>query len=78
MEAKHPEITLGEPICQKLREIYYPEFAWIDCYKLIAIRFSKLKNIAKNFYCDKNERYILSELTRYSEQDIKDVLDGNE
>jgi hypothetical protein len=74
MEAKLPEITLGETICEKLKNIYFHDESWISCYKKVAYKFSELKKIAKRFYSDKSNIEVLREICKFSENDIKDIL----
>ena len=75
MEAKIPEITLGESVCVKLKDIYFKEIAWVDCYRDVAKKLSEMKAIGKEFYVDKNCTEVLSELIRYSHQDIVDAFE---
>ena len=70
-----PEITLGEPVCDKLKIIYFPDTTWQACYKDVAKRFSELNIKMSKFYPDKSSVDILQELTRFSVNDIKDVLE---
>jgi hypothetical protein len=74
MEAKEPEITLGEPICEKIKQLYYNDRPWIECYKDVAKIFTELKRRAHLFYVDKNRVEVLKELSKYCHQDIKDVF----
>lgn len=73
-EAITIQINLGSPICEKIKQIYYPNEPWIDCYKKISAKFTQLKKIAKNFYTDKDEKQILMELGKYTSDDIKDCM----
>ena len=75
MEAKYPEITLGENICIKLKEIYFKDIPWVECYREVAKKLSELKVIGKKFYVDKNIIEVLTELNKYSHQDIIDAFD---
>jgi len=74
VEAKYPEITLGESICEKLKIIFFPDKRWQQCYKDVAIKFTALKEIAKKFYTDKDILAILIELNKYSTQDIQEAF----
>lgn len=76
MDAKYPEITLGESVCEKIRTIYFNGSHWTDCHKEVAKLYNQIKNSARSFYTDKSEYEILVELNRYSFEDIKDAL-GN-
>ena len=43
----------------------------------VAKQFTELKSIARKFYCDKDELGILKELEKYSENDIKEMINLN-
>jgi len=74
MDAINPEIILGEMICSKIKEVYHPDKSWSDCYKEIAQKFTILKQISRKFYTDKEDKDILTELAKYSNQDIADIF----
>lgn len=74
MEAKYPEITLGEPVCEKLKDIFYPDKHWSSCVYAVANKFSALKVIARKFYTGKTELEMLRELSRYTKEDIIDSM----
>lgn len=75
MEAKLPEITLGETACRKLKDIYFKDEKWPDCYKKVAEKFTELRCIGRNFYGYETELEIIKELARYSEKDILEAFD---
>jgi hypothetical protein len=68
-------INLGVPICQKLKEIYFPDETWFLSYRRLADKFSQLKQIARKFYNDNTETEILQHLGKYSVDDIKDLFE---
>lgn len=68
------QINLGSPVCEKIKQIYYANEPWIDCYKKVSGKFTQLKDIAKNFYTDKDDKQILMELVKYTNDDIKDCF----
>jgi hypothetical protein len=75
-------IILGEPICEKLKLIYFPDKKWPKCYKDVAKKFSHLKAITRKFYSydiksSDNELEMLRKLIKYSEQDIIEAFDSN-
>ena len=74
MEAVLPQINIGATVCAKLKIIYYPDKPWIECYRLVAGKFTELKNIARKFYAGKSEIEILQELAKYSNSDIIDAM----
>ena len=78
MEAKLPEITLGETVCRKLKDIYFNDDLWIDSYRGVAIKLSELKRIAKDFYVDKNDVEALKELIKYSDTDIVEAFNNKD
>lgn len=47
---------------------------WVKCHTLVACKLNELKTVARKFYYDKSDREILTELVRYSLEDIKDAL----
>jgi hypothetical protein len=61
-------------VCKKLRDIYYPDKKWAECYGEVAMKFSLIKKIAKKFYSHMNDREILSELNKYSNCDIEEAI----
>lgn len=68
-------IELGAVICSRLKKIYYPDTAWVDCYKQIANDFTKLKTRARIFYGKVEDEALLKELCKYSDQDIRDGIE---
>lgn len=69
-----PEINLGALVCDMLKSVYFKNIPWIDCYKLVAAKFTELKVIMRKFYPDKTIIEILQEVSKYSTQDIKDIF----
>ena len=69
------EIILGANVCERLKNIYFKEMNWIDCYRNIAVKFSFLKSISKRFDIDKSNLQVLNELIKYSNQDILDAFE---
>jgi hypothetical protein len=67
-------MTLGEPICQQLKRMYYANRDWIDCYRGVAAKFTQLKDIMRKFYTGMSDFEVLVELQRYSAEDLQDVL----
>ena len=78
MEAKYPEITLGEPICIQLKQMYFPETPWPECYRQIADRLTELKKIARKFYVGKDNCEILKEIIKYSDDDIREMFEDGQ
>lgn len=69
-------MTLGETACEKLKTTYFNDDPWQECYKLVAQKFTLLKDIMRKFYADKTYIEILIALQKYSCDDIADVLCG--
>ena len=73
-EAKYPEITLGETVCEKLQDIFCKNRPWPESHKQIVQQFTVLKEIMRKIYADKSDLDILRELSRYSRNDLCDVF----
>jgi len=67
--------NLGTPICMKLKNIYFSDKKWPECYKEVASKFTQLKRVARKFYTDKSELEMLKEIAKYSENDLKDTYE---
>jgi hypothetical protein len=76
MENTELLIILGGRICLKLKHYYFRHLEWVQCYKDVANLFTRLKCEAKKFYSDKTELELMTILCSFSEQDIRDGLDG--
>lgn len=57
-----------------IKIIYFNEVPWDKCYKDVAKLFTELKINAQKFYVDKNRMEILKELSKYSQEDIKEMF----
>ncbi len=73
---KYRRIMLGEPVCRKIKEIYFADETWFSCYRRVGDKFTELKRIARKFYGDKDEALLLEELKKYSTKDIQDCFEG--
>ena len=67
-------INLGEPICEKIKQIYFPVAPHSGCYNEIGAKFTDLKKIARKFFSGKTEKEMLIELGRFSKEDIEDMF----
>lgn len=74
MEAKYEEITLGEPICIKIKQIYFSDVPWHKCYRQVADKFTVFKRILRKFYSIINNVELLKKTLQFSEKDIMDVF----
>ena len=75
-EAKLPEITLGESICTKLKQIYHLNQPWAQLKHSIPAKLVRLKQTMRTAYPDWDEAMRLRELARFTEQDIREALGG--
>ncbi len=75
MEAKYPEITIGEAICDRLRHIYHNGTPWADCHADITRMFHAICSTAARFYADRSKADALKELLLYNDTDIMEILD---
>jgi len=74
MEAKYEEITLGEPICIKIKQMYFSEIPWPKCYREVAEKLTLLKKILRKFYNTIDNVEVLKKAIKFTEEDIKDVF----
>lgn len=77
MEATYSEIVIGETVCKKLKDLYFNDKEWVDCYNQVAQKFTELKRILRKFYTDKIDVDIFRELIKYSSDDINEVFNMN-
>ena len=75
MEATNQEITLAEPVCVKLKHIYFDGMNWIECYRNVASRLTQLKSIVSRLYPDKTRVQVLQEIIKYTNDDIIDAFE---
>ena len=67
-------INLGEPICEKIKQIYFPVIPHSACYKAVAAKFDDLKKRARRYYPDMSQKEMLIELIKYSKEDIEEMF----
>lgn len=75
MEAKYPEITLGEPIYEKLKQIYFANAPWSECYRQVADKFTLVKRIMRKIYPDKDILDLLREINKFDTMSYQDAFD---
>jgi hypothetical protein len=69
---------LGSNICSMLRDIYFRDKPWAECYKDVSMKFTYLKTAARKFYANNDETEMLSFLSQYSREDLREMLEpGN-
>ena len=71
---KYTAIELGSPICSKLKQIYYPNHKWADCYKQVGSLFNTIKKNARKFYVDKTDDEISKDLIKYTNDNLIELL----
>ncbi len=78
MEARNQSasiiINLGAPICQKLKDIFFPNETWFKSYKEVSKKFTELKVLARKFFSGKSDVEILQELGKYSTEDLMELM----
>lgn len=68
-------ITLGEPICKKIKQIYFPDEQWSkSCYTQVAKKYTELKQLARKVFVQKTDEELLKILSKFSERDIEDMF----
>jgi hypothetical protein len=75
MEAKHPEITLGEPICEKIKNIYHANKSWQACYKQVSEKFTILKRLMRKIYPDKDILELLREINKFDTMSYQEIFE---
>ena len=82
MDEKYPElartVTLGEPICIKLKQIYFAEQKWAACYRQVGAKFTALKQQARKFYPGKKDHEMLMEIIKYTNEDIVELMEATD
>jgi hypothetical protein len=73
-EPRLNEITLGEEICEKLRNIYFPEKKNQEVYKHLARGLATMKTIASVYYPDLPLVERLKKIRSWTEDDIKEAV----
>lgn len=64
-------------VCIKLKDIYFNDKKWAECYRDVGYKLSELKAIAKKFYVELGDIEIMMELSKYSKNDIQDAIESN-
>lgn len=68
-------ITLGEPICKKIKQIYFQNESWQKCYKDVGRKFTTLKKIMRNIYTEMSDLDILRKLYQFDTLDFEDAFE---
>ena len=69
------EITLGENICQKLKEIYFKDIEWSKCYLEVAKKLTTVKQKMRKLHNTTDTLAVLKLLQKFTPEDLKEVLD---
>jgi predicted DNA-binding protein (UPF0278 family) len=69
------QINLGATTCYLIKNIYYSDKDWIDCYKYVSSKFARLKEIMGKKAPNIEEIELLKIIGTMTVEDIKDVFD---
>lgn len=58
-----------------LKNIYYPQSPWSECYRQISPLFTILKKNTRVFFPDLDNNGLLQQLLKWPLADIKDAVD---
>ncbi len=79
MNEKHTEfnelVNLGEMICVKIKQLYFADKPWNECYRQVGYKFTEVKRKARIMLVGKTEKEMLKELRNFSTTDIEDMMD---
>lgn len=68
-------VAFSEPICIKIKQLYFPDTTWFECYRRVATKFTDVKRKARKMLVGKTEEEMLKELRNFSTTDIEDMMD---
>lgn len=68
-------VALSEPVCVKIKQLYFPDATWFECYRRVAKKFTEVKAKARKYLVGKTEKEMLKELRNFSTTDIEDMMD---
>ncbi len=77
MSYKNKDIETGARICARLKQYYYRDVAWVDCYKDVADKFGVLKRIARPYYKDLSYTEFLFKLSTYNLTEMNEAFENN-
>ena len=64
-------MSLGEPVCLTLKNIYFTDRTWFSCYLEVAVKLIELKKYAREFYKDQDDLEMLQQLGKLSNSALK-------
>jgi len=76
-QSAYDEITLGENVCEKIKDIYYPNEDWSKVLNEVAKKYYKLKILIQVSMKQQNEIEVLKLINYMDDNDIRDYLDNN-
>jgi hypothetical protein len=63
-------------VCEKLKDIYFSDQKWVDCYRDVSAKLNELKIKACKFYAHLTLLDVMKELTRYRKEDIVEIMNS--
>ena len=68
-------VNLGERICITIKQLYFADTPWNECYRKVGDKFTEVKRKARKCLPQMNEKEMLKELRNFSTTDIEDMMD---
>lgn len=73
---KYDVIELGARVCENIKRVLYPETPWAECYKDVAAKFSKLKEINKSMRnVHKTDIEYIKFVGKFDDFNLREMLD---
>lgn len=72
------QVVLGEQVCIKLKQIYWPDKTWDESYRDVAGKLTLLKQKARLLLKHMDEVEMLKTLRGFGHDDIKEVCDDEQ
>lgn len=73
-KAAYEEIDIGARICTLLKEMYFVDIPWVDCYRQVADKFTLLKKILRKFYGISNQDELMEKVKLLDKTLIEDAF----
>lgn len=70
-------VFIGERVCLRIKNIYFKDTPWFDCYRRVSKGFDKIRKNAKKFFICDNLEQVLIKVSNLPDEDIKILLEGN-
>lgn len=68
-------VNLGELVCLRIKQTYFNNEPWNECYRKVAAKFTEVKRKARKYLSHMNEKEMLTELRNFSTTDIEEIMD---